>query len=156
MYTGKQTTLITKLLRQTNIRIAQCTTNNLLHHLTPNPQPLDPFTRSGVYRPSCPDCRKAYIGQTGRNFRTRYNEHKRAFQYNHQFSKYALHAATQQHISGNIQECMHILHTQNKGANLNTIERFHIFKEASTNNHLNDDNTVPNSKVFQNILNDFL
>jgi hypothetical protein len=51
---------------------------------------------------------------------------------------------------------MQILHTHNKGAHLNTIERFYIFKEASTNNHLNDDHTVPNSKIFQTILNDFL
>jgi len=49
-----------------------------------------------------------------------------------------------------------ILHIQNKGAHLNTIEQFHIFKEASTNNHLKDDHTVPNSKIFQTILNDFL
>ena len=47
------------------------------------------------------------------------------------------------------------MHTHNKGAHLTTIEKFYIFKEASTNNHLNDDQTVPNSKVFQTILNDF-
>ena len=51
---------------------------------------------------------------------------------------------------------MQILHTQNKGAHLNTIEGFHIFKEASTNNHLIDDHTIPNSKILQTILNDFL
>jgi hypothetical protein len=56
---------------------------------------------------------------------------------------------------GNIQEYMQILHTHNKGAHLNTIEKFYIFKEASTNNHLNDDHTIPNSKIFQTILNNF-
>ena len=60
-YTGKETTYITKLFRHTNIKIAYRTNNNLLRHLTPNPQPLDPLTRSGVYRLSCPDCSKAYI-----------------------------------------------------------------------------------------------
>jgi len=50
---------------------------------------------------------------------------------------------------------MQILHTHNKGAHLNTIEKFYMFKEASTNNHLNDDHTIPNSKIFQTILNDF-
>ena len=154
-YTGKETTYITKLFRHTNIKIAYRTNNNLLRHLTPNPQPLDPLTRSGVYRLSCPDCSKAYIGQTGRDFRTRYNEHKRALQYNPHTSKYALHAATQQHTFGNIQEHMQILHTHNKGAHLNTIEKFYIFKEASTSNHLNDHHTVPNSKIFLTILNDF-
>jgi hypothetical protein len=65
-YKGKETTYITKLFRHTNIKIAYRTNNNLLRHLTPNPQPLDPSTHSGVYRLSCPDCSKAYIGQTGR------------------------------------------------------------------------------------------
>jgi len=135
--------------------MAYRTNNNLICHLTPNPQPLDPFTRSES-TDSCPGCSKAYIGQTGRDFRTRYNEHKRALQYNHQTSKYALHAATQQHTFGNIQECIRILHTQGKGAHLNTIEKFYIFKEACTHNHLNNDHTIPNSKIFQTILNDFL
>jgi hypothetical protein len=78
-YMGRETTFITKLLQQTNIRIAYRTSNNLLRLLTPNRQPPDPLTHSGIYRLSCPDCRKAYIGQTGRDFRTRYNKHKRAF-----------------------------------------------------------------------------
>jgi hypothetical protein len=65
-YTGKETTVITKLFRRANIKIAYRTNNNLLYHLTPNPQPLDPFTRSGFYRLSCPYCSKAYIGQRGR------------------------------------------------------------------------------------------
>jgi hypothetical protein len=53
------------------------------------------------------------------------------------------------------QEHMQILHTCNKAAHFNTIEKFYIFEEATTNNHLNDDHTVPKSKIFQIILNDF-
>jgi hypothetical protein len=67
-----------------------------------------------------------------------------------------LHAATQQHTFGNIQECMQILHTHDKGAHLNNIEKFYIFKEASTHTHLNDDRTIPNSKIFLTILNEIL
>jgi len=87
----------------TNIRTAHRTTNKLLHHLTPNMQTLDPITRSGVYGLSCPDCGKAYIGQTDNYFKTRYNEHKRAFRHNNETSKYALHAKTR-HALGNIQD----------------------------------------------------
>jgi hypothetical protein len=64
--------------------------------------------------------------------------------------------ATQQHTFGNTQDYMQILPTENKGAHLSTIEGFHIFKEASTNNQLIDDHTIPNSQIFQTILNDFL
>jgi len=46
--------------------------------------------------------------------------------------------------------------SKKKGAHLNIIECFYIFKDTSTNNHLNDDHTVPNSKIFQTNLNDFL
>jgi hypothetical protein len=151
-YTGKETTSITKLFKHTNIRIAYRTTSNLLHLLTPNSQPPDPLTHLGVYRLSCPDCNKAYIGQTGRNCQTRYEEHRRAFHYNNPSSKYALHALTRQHAFGNIKDSFQILHNQKKGALLNTIERFRIFKEASTHN---DTHTVPSSSIFQAILDDF-
>ena len=30
---------------------------------------------SGVYKLNCADCHKFYIGQTGRNIKTRFNEH---------------------------------------------------------------------------------
>jgi len=33
----------------------------------------DKFTQSGVYKLICPDCGKFYIGQTGRDFKTRLN-----------------------------------------------------------------------------------
>ena len=47
-YTGKETTYITKLFKHTNIKIAYCIKNNLLRHLTPNPQSLDPFTHCPI------------------------------------------------------------------------------------------------------------
>jgi hypothetical protein len=50
---------------------------------------------------------------------------------------------------------MQILHTHNKDAHLNTIEKFYVYKEASTDNHLNDKHTVPNSQIFHTIVSDF-
>ena len=50
---------------------------------------------------------------------------------------------------------MEILQYQKKGINLNTVERFYIYKEASVNNHLNDEHTVQSSKIFETILKDF-
>jgi hypothetical protein len=47
-YTGKETTYIAKLFKHTNVKIAYRTNNNLIRVLTPNPRPLDSFTRSGV------------------------------------------------------------------------------------------------------------
>ena len=42
------------------------------------------------------------------------------------------------HPFGPIHETMQILQYQGKGALLNTIERYFIYKEFSNNNHLND------------------
>jgi hypothetical protein len=87
-YIGKETLLITKIFKQANLQIAYRTNNTLQKHLSYNSQ-QDKFTQSGIYKLTCPDCNKAYIGQTGRDFYARYNEHKRAFKYNTQHSKFA-------------------------------------------------------------------
>jgi hypothetical protein len=47
---------------------------------------------------------------------------------------------------------MSVLKIQRRGPHLNTLERFYIHKEASLNNHLNDDHTVIPNRVFDTIL----
>jgi hypothetical protein len=54
-----------------------------------------------------------------------------------------------------MQDTMQMLQLQKKGSHLNTIECFYIYKEAAANNHLNDDHTIPHSKIFETILKDF-
>jgi len=56
------------------------------------------------------------------------------------------------HSFGNIHNIMQMIQLQKKGIHLNTIERFHIHKEAATNNHLNDDHTVSANRIFATIL----
>jgi hypothetical protein len=55
-------------------------------HSTP-----DKYTRSGAYKLTCPDYNKVYVGQTGRSFTERFNEHKHAFKINSHTSNYAKH-----------------------------------------------------------------
>jgi hypothetical protein len=112
----------------------------------------DKFTQSGIYKLTCPDCNKAYIGQTGRDFYTRYNEHKRAFKYNTQHSKFAQHLTENRHAFGNIVNTMEVLQFQKKGVYLNTIEKFYIHKETVTNNHLNEEYTDTSNQIFITIL----
>jgi hypothetical protein len=66
-YTGKETTLITNTLRRINLKIALCTVNTIHNALTRKNQTIDKYPRSGVYKLTCPDCKKAYVGQTGRS-----------------------------------------------------------------------------------------
>ena len=47
---------------------------------------------------------------------------------------------------------MQILQRQSKGAHLNTVERFYIYAEYITNNHLNDNQTIFPNKIFDTLL----
>jgi hypothetical protein len=151
-YVGRETAYITKLFRHTNLKIAYRTVNTLQKHLLHNTTQQDKYSKSGIYKLTCPDCSKVYVGQTGRNFYTRYDEHKRAFRYNTSQSKYAKHAIEQGHRFGNLENIMEILQFQKKGYHLNTIERYHIHKEVKNNNHLNEDYTDTSNNIFNTII----
>ena len=84
-YTGREYSHY-KIIQTHKLRIACRTNNNLLHHLTQTSHIQDKFTQSGVYKLTCSDCGKVYMGQID-YFKTRFNEHKRSFQYNTQTSK---------------------------------------------------------------------
>jgi hypothetical protein len=65
MYVGKETHHIINIFRHTDIQIAVRNNNTIQHLLTwrkPNP---NQFSSSGVYKLTCPECNKAYVGQTG-------------------------------------------------------------------------------------------
>jgi len=151
-YIGKETTYITNLFRQSNIQLSYRTNSTLLNHLSLNTQVPHKFSLSGVYKLTCPDCKKAYIGQTDKSFITRYNEHKRLFRNNSHTSNFTQHLIKNMHSFGNIHDIMHILHIHNKGHHLNTLEQFHIHIEAASNNHLNDDHTISPNGIFDSII----
>jgi len=115
-------------------------------HNTQNP---DKFLLSGVYKLTCTDCKKTYIGQTEIDFITRYNEYKRSFRNNSHTSKFAQHSIEHMHSFGNIHDVMQILQYRKKGLNLNAVERFHIHIEAACNSHFNDDHTISLYRIFE-------
>jgi len=113
-YVGKETFYITNLFRKTELKIAFRTTNTigkLLSHKNPNP---NKFSLLGVYELTCPDCNKAYVGQTGRHFATRFKEHEKAFQNNSHTSSFAKHLNEEAHSFGPMNSIMQILHCHKK------------------------------------------
>ena len=78
-YVGKETTYITNLFKRTDVKIAFWTNNTVQKLLMHNRQTTDIHSRSGVYKLTCPDSKKAYVGQTGRSFAIRFQEHKMTF-----------------------------------------------------------------------------
>jgi hypothetical protein len=90
-YVGKETTYITNIFKRSEPKIAFRTTHTLGNMLTHRNHPPVDFSSSGVYKLICPDCHKAYVGQTGRQFAIRYKEHKAAFFNNSNISTFAKH-----------------------------------------------------------------
>ena len=66
-------------------------------------------------------------------------------------SNYAQHLRENSHTFPSIDRALHILEFQKKSIHMNTLEKFHIYKEAYHNNHLNDQHTVVQNKIFETI-----
>jgi hypothetical protein len=72
----------------------------------------------------------AYVGQTGRKFRTRYKEHMRDIRNNKENTGYSHHILSTGHMYGMLEDTLQMVKIQNKGLHLNTLEGFHIYKES--------------------------
>ena len=69
----------TWILQPYNIRVAHKPITTLRHLLTNVKDKDEPKNRQGaVYKIKCSNCQASYIGETGRNLKTRLTEHKRA------------------------------------------------------------------------------
>jgi hypothetical protein len=130
-YIGKETLYIANIFKNTDVNIMFRTTSTVGHLLGHRKHSTDRFAKSGVYRLTCPDCHKAYVGQIGRQFSIRYKEHKRSFCDKSDTSRYAKHLNENGNSFGPIEDIMETIKFQNKGIHLNTVERFYIHKSLS-------------------------
>jgi len=94
-----------------------------------------------------------YVGQTGRQFFTRYKEQKTTWCKNSNTSNFAKHLLEEEaHSFGPMNKIMEIIHCHKKGAHLNTIQKFHIHIEFAKNNHLNDPQTILLNAIFDTLI----
>ena len=124
------------------------TTNKSLAPKFCNPKPLQQFQQSGIYSLTCRDCHMKYVGQTGRSFHKRYKEHFHDYKHNIRKSSFATHLLDNNHSIGPINEIMEILYTTSKGSFMDTVEKFHIYRETQANNQINDKNTIKPNAIF--------
>jgi hypothetical protein len=82
----------------------------------------------------------------------RFKEHKKAFRNNSNTSSFAKHLNEEAHSFGPMNCIMQVLHCHEKGAHLNTLERFHIHTEFAANNHLNENQTVFLNTIFDTLI----
>jgi len=128
-YTGKETSFITKLFKDTNIRIAFTTNNTIGKRLAVEQRtPQCKYNKSGVYQLAFPDYKMKYTGQTGRPFRVTFQEHIRDFKYNNSISKIVQHLIDNKHAIGNMEDIMQIVHITGKGKKLDALESFHMWE----------------------------
>ena len=76
---GRETKYFTKIFKKHNLKISYTTHNSIgkLLFEDENNYNQNKLEKSGVYQLTCPNCNNNYIGQTGRHFRVRFQEHFR-------------------------------------------------------------------------------
>jgi hypothetical protein len=147
-YIGSQTRVITKLFKNSNIRIAYRTNNTIRNYLQNKDHNPDKYSHSGIYELKCSSCQLKYIAQTGRNFKVTYKEHIHAIRSNKTTSKYAQHILETGHAYGNIEDILNILHFEKKSKKMNSLEQYYIYRLTKENLQLNDTYTSNYNPIF--------
>jgi len=118
---------ITNLFKHTNIEIAFKSTNTFQQLTKPkhasNTQELD---KSGIYKLTCNTCQMAYIGQTSRSLRQRYQEHVRYIRHNDPQSAYAQLILNNKHEYSPINSAITLLKHISKASLLLPYEQLYI------------------------------
>ena len=98
-----------------------------------------------------PGLQQGVCGANWKKFLARFNENKAAFKTNGHTSNFAKHLIEQTHTFGSVHDTVQILQLHNKGAHLDTIERYYIYEEFTKNIHLNDEHAISPNKVFETL-----
>ena len=115
-YFGKETRAVTKVFKNTRIKVAYSTKSTLGKLLTKKHYPLkDKYENSGIFQLTCPTCNMKYTGQTGRSFRIRFQEHLRDFKHGNGKSSFAQHLLENGHANGPIEDIMSTICIIKKG-----------------------------------------
>jgi len=77
-----------------------------------------------------------YIGQTGRLFRVRFQEHFQDFKYGNNKSKFAMHLLENKHSIDYIENIMKDLYITNKCHLMDTTEKLYVYKETKNSNEI--------------------
>jgi hypothetical protein len=122
-YIGRDTRSVTKLFKVVNVNISYRTRNTIGNILTAKKLDNNPYNESWIYKLKCQSCPKAYIGPTGRNFKTGFKEHVLDIKNNRSKTGFSNHILDTGHIYGNVENTMEILNFHEKCNYLNTLEK---------------------------------
>jgi len=150
-YMGKETKFITKLFKNSPVKVS-FTISRILSHRPTHKKTRNQLDKSRVYILICPDCNMKYVGQTGRSFRIRFQEHYHDFKYNNNKSKFAMHLLENHHSIGHIDNIMEVLYITKKGRTMDTIKNYYIYKETKNGNQINDKNIIKQNKIYDAVI----
>ena len=74
------------------------------------------------------------------------------FKYLKNKSTFAQHVVNEGHSFGPMNEIMNIVHYEKKGKMLDNFEKYYIYKEAKSDNQLNDRLAIQNNPIFETII----
>ena len=94
------------------------------------------------------ECNSFYIGQTGRSFLTRFNEHTSATSK----STFGKHFIESGHKVGDVNECVKPLYILSKGKKMDLFESLEICKHKTMDNLLNDQTDLSTSPLFTGLI----
>ena len=81
---------------------------------------------SRLYKLTCNNCNKLYIGKTKRNFKTRFNEHRKDFPTSTGKSTFSEHILNAGHEMRPVEETMRILRFENDSKRINALEKWRL------------------------------
>jgi len=146
-YVGRETRAITKIFKNTNVKVALSTSNTIEKLLaTRHLRTKCKYKNCGIYQIACPTCNVKYIGQTERPFKIRFQGHIRDFRYGNGKSRFAQHPLENTHSIGPMDSIT------NKVWMMDTFERFYTFSETKLNNQINDKLTIKLNIIFDTIV----
>jgi hypothetical protein len=89
-----------------------------------------------------------YVGQTGRDFKTSYEEHVNDTRSNKDKAGYALCILQENYKYGPIEKTTDIHKVVNKGKQLDAYEKFYIYKATKRKQVMNQQHVVSNYVLF--------
>jgi tRNA U38,U39,U40 pseudouridine synthase TruA len=86
------------------------------------------------------------------HFHTRFKEHQRDYKYANNKSKFAQQLIEEGHAFGPMENIMNVIHIEKKGRMLDTLQKYHIYKETKMGNQINDKLTVLANPIFDTLV----
>jgi hypothetical protein len=144
-YFGDEIRTLTKIFKNSRVRIGYCANNTIKNNCI---IPTYKYETCGVYNMKCLTCELVNVGQTGRDFKTRYKEHINDIRQNVEKSRYAVHMLKENHEYGPIEEVMNVIKMENEGKQLDVYERFYIYKATKQKYVMNEQHSDVNNVLF--------